>query len=74
MWDRRLQIQNLFVIALLGQQYYIGEKPTVMLYSAIDPYTIRAYSLEHRQCFNILINKERYAYILQVRRDILRRI
>ena len=62
------------MVVTLGQQYNVGEKPTVMLYSAIDIYTIKASSLDHRQCYNIVINKEKYAYILQVRRDILRRI
>ena len=39
--------------------------------SAIDLYTIKAYSLEHTQCYNIVIGKEKYIYILQqVRRDI----
>ena len=31
----------------------------------------RAYSLEHKQCYNIVIGKQKYVYILQVRRDIL---
>ena len=35
-------------------------------YSAIDPYTIRALSLEHKQCYNnIVIGKNKYMYILQ---------
>ena len=42
--------------------------------SAIDPYTIKAYSLEHKQCYNIVIDEEKYIYILQVRRDILLRV
>ena len=44
--------------------------------SAIDPYTIRAYRLEHKQCYNIVIGKEKYIiYILQVRGgDILLRV
>ena len=43
--------------------------------SAIDPYTIRAYSLEHKQYYNIVIGKEKCIYILpQVRRDILLRV
>ena len=33
--------------------------------SAIDPYTIRAYSLEHKQCYNIVIDKGKYIRILQ---------
>ena len=49
-----------------------------MIYSSkstIDPYTIKAYSLEHEQCYNIVIGKEKYIYILeQVRRDILLRV
>ena len=71
------------MVVTLDQQYNIGEKPTVMLYtyinrnagtpeknilstyynrfiiiysnSAIDPYTIRTYSLEHKLCYNIVI-------------------
>ena len=45
----------------------------VLTNSAIDAYTKRAYySLEDKQCFNIVIDKEIYIYILQqVRRDIL---
>ena len=40
--------------------------------STIDLYTIKVYSLEHKQCYNIVIGKEKYSYILQqVRRDIL---
>ena len=36
------------------------------------PYTIRAYSLEHKQCYKIVTGKEGYIYILQqVHRDIL---
>ena len=31
-WDQRLQIQNLFMQITLGQQYNVGEKPTVILY------------------------------------------
>ena len=35
--------------------------------SAIDPYTIRALSLEHKQCYNnIVICKDKYIYILQL--------
>ena len=43
-----------------------------MIYSnsAIDLYSIKAYNLEHKQCYNIVIGKEKYVYILQVRRDI----
>ena len=40
-WDRRLHIQNLFMafetsspmVVTLGQQYNVGEKPTVILYT-----------------------------------------
>ena len=45
-----------------------------MIYSnsAIDLYSIKAYNLEHKQRYNIVIGKEKYIYILQqVRRDIL---
>ena len=45
-WDHRLQIQNLFMafkrvplwytVVTLGQQYNIGEKPTVILYTYIN--------------------------------------
>ena len=43
-WDQRLQIQNLFVafkrvplmVVTLGQQYNVGEKPTVILYTYIN--------------------------------------
>ena len=42
---------------------------------SLDPYTIRACSLEHKQCYTIVIGKEKYIYILQqVRRDILLRV
>ena len=34
-WDHRLQIQNLFMVTL-GQQYNIGEKPTVIMYTYIN--------------------------------------
>ena len=74
----------LCMLATLGQQYNVGEKPAVMLYtyinrhagtpdknktkhfqyiikcgfiiiysnSAVDLYAIKAYSLEHKQCYN----------------------
>ena len=44
-WDRRLQIQNLFMalnralrwyVVALGQQYHVGEKPTFILYTYIN--------------------------------------
>ena len=43
-WDHRLQRQNLFmafnrvtpVVVTLGQQYHVGEKPTVILYTYIN--------------------------------------
>ena len=38
----------------------------ILLYSNIsvtDPYTMRAYSLEHKQCYNIVIGDEKYVYI-----------
>ena len=79
------------MVVTLGQQYNVGEKPTVMLYTSciirhagtpdknktktvvvhtvikkviiiyinctIDLYTIKAYSLEHKQrCYNIYCN------------------
>ena len=79
------------MVVTLGQQYNIGEKPTVILYtyitlitmqgqpdknktktflvhnkiysnSAIDPYTVKAYSLEHKQCYDVVIDKEKYIY------------
>ena len=50
-----------------------GRPAAIYSNSVIDPYTIRAYSLEqHKQCYNIVIGKEKYIYILQqVRRNIL---
>ena len=33
--------------------------------SAINPYTIRAYSLQHKQYYNIVTGKEEHIYILQ---------
>ena len=39
---------------------------------AAGPHTIRAYSLERKQCYNIVFGKQKYIYILQqARRDIL---
>ena len=35
--------------------------------SAIDPYTIRPYSLEHNQCYNVVIGEDKYIYISRVR-------
>ena len=43
-WDQRLQIQNLFIafrrvslmVVTLGQQYNVGEKPTVILHTYIN--------------------------------------
>ena len=38
--------------------------------SAIDPYTVKAYSLEHKKRYNIVIGKEKCIYGLQqVRKD-----
>ena len=38
--------------------------------SAIDSYTIKAYSLEHKKRYNIVICEEKYIYVLrEVRRD-----
>ena len=34
--------------------------------SVIDLYTIKACSLEHKQCYNIVIGEEKYIYILQL--------
>ena len=49
-----------------------GRPAAIYSNSVIDPYSIKAYSLEHKQCYNIVIGKEKYIYILQqVRRDIL---
>ena len=31
--------------------------------SIIDPHTTRAFSLEHKKCYNIVIGKEAYIYI-----------
>ena len=44
--------------------------------SAIDLYTVKAFSLAHRKCYNIVIGKEKYMfYVLQqVRRDFLLRV
>ena len=43
--------------------------------SAIGPYTSRAYSLEHKKFYNIVIGKEKYIYVSQqVRRDFLLRV
>ena len=47
--------------------------PLIIIYniSAIHPFT-RVYSLEHKQCYNIVIGEEKHIHILQkVRRDIL---
>ena len=34
--------------------------------SVIDIYTIKAYSLEHEQCYNIIVvGKEKHIYILR---------
>ena len=30
--------------------------------SDIDPYTIKAYSLEHKQCYNIVIGKRTFTF------------
>ena len=35
-------------------------KVPICINSAIDPYTIKAYSLEDKQCYNIVIDKEKY--------------
>ena len=45
--------------------------PFIIIYSnsAIDPYTVRSYSLEHKQYHNIVIGKEKYIYILYIRPD-----
>ena len=38
----------------------------------VDLYTLKVYSLEHKQCYNIVNGEEKYIYILQpVHRDIL---
>ena len=44
--------------------------------SAIDLYTVKAFSLAHGKCYNIVIGKEKYIfYVLQqVRRDFLLRV
>ena len=42
---------------------------------AIDASTIRAFSLEHKKCYNIVIGEDKYIYVLQpVRRDFLLRV
>ena len=53
-----------------------GHQTIIYSNSALDPYTIKVYSsLEHKQCYNIIIGKEKYIYILQqVRRDIPLRV
>ena len=70
------------MMVTLGEQYHVGEKSTVMLNtyiiilyrnSAINPYTIRAHSLEHKKCYNIVIGKDKYIYVLQVLRGFLLR-
>ena len=71
-------------LVTLGQQCnYTGEKPTVILYTYINRHAetpdknnlIIIYnnsSLEHKQCYNIVIGKRKYICILQqVHRDIL---
>ena len=48
-WDHRLQIQNLFMavkrvrspmVVTLGQQYNVGEKPSIMLYTYINRHAV----------------------------------
>ena len=39
------------MVVTLGQQYYTGEKPTVMLYTYIN---------RHGVCYNIVIGKEKH--------------
>ena len=34
--------------------------------SAIDPYTIRAYSLKHKKCYNIVIGEKKYIYFYNI--------
>ena len=49
-----------------------GKKTHTHRNSAIDLYAIKTFSLEHKKCYNIVIGKDKYIYILQqVRRDIL---
>ena len=46
----------------------------IIIYSSSgnDLYTMKVHSLEHNQCYNIVIGKEKYVYIIQqVRRYIL---
>ena len=48
------------------KQKHFSTKLNRFIYSnsAIDLYTIRAYSLEHKKCYNnVVIGKEKYIYI-----------
>ena len=63
---RKQKTKTCLVHHKIGLSYYTVSN------SAIDPFSIEAtYSLEHKQCYNIVIGKERYVYILQIRRDFL---
>ena len=49
-------------------------KGFMVIYSntAIDLYILHVYSLEYKKCYNILVGKEKYIYIVQqVRSDFL---
>ena len=41
----------------------------IHLLSAVLALLLKFYSLEHNQCYNIVIGKEKYIYILQVHRQ-----
>ena len=63
----------------LLQRSLILEKgaPLLIIYinGVIVPYTIKAYSLEHKKRYNIVINKEKIINVLQqVPRDFLLRV
>ena len=44
---------------------YNNMKYTVILVHRPLPYTMRAFSLEHKLCYNIVTGKEKYIYILE---------
>ena len=63
-WDNRLQIQNLFMafkrgssmVVTLGQQYNVGEKPTVILYTYINHHAGRLEKQQkQKQCSTSII-------------------
>ena len=41
-WDHRLQIHPMVLIVTFGQQYYVGEKPTVILTAHLQGHQTRS--------------------------------